>query len=364
MEDKYQKYKNTAFSSEQWYVIRTAIDEDVEVYDIANPRFTVEQMKILIEARKAGIDLKGLIDPELSEEQMKRILDKIYQEMGLYEDHYEKVRRKWLKNMTWTVAFAAICILSGAVVLATKDSWMKYFEDLYLQFNCEVAVIEAGEPFEPASYIKAYDPEAKIDFPNQEEINTEKPGSYWAVYHISNGKKEKELKLLIEVKDTKKPEIELKTDNVETTDIESVKPESYLIKATDNTDGDMKEKVEIRKEGNSFIYSVTDSSGNTAEEKLKVTIKQKKEEPQHPLPSQGNSEQKTEQNQTVPPAEVPITASSRNFPFEDGKSFEQTYQECMNAGSAAVSAGQANQASCTVYDDENGIHKGYLLTFR
>ena len=36
MEDKYQRYQNTAFTSQQWYIIKKAIDDDIEVKDIAD----------------------------------------------------------------------------------------------------------------------------------------------------------------------------------------------------------------------------------------------------------------------------------------------------------------------------------------
>ena len=42
MEDRYQRYQNTAFTSQQWYIIKKAIDEDIEVKDIADPRFSVD----------------------------------------------------------------------------------------------------------------------------------------------------------------------------------------------------------------------------------------------------------------------------------------------------------------------------------
>ena len=59
MEDRYQRYQNTAFTSQQWYIIKKAIDEDIEVKDIADPRFSVEQLTLLIDARRSGIDRSG-----------------------------------------------------------------------------------------------------------------------------------------------------------------------------------------------------------------------------------------------------------------------------------------------------------------
>ena len=49
MEDRYQRYQNTAFTSQQWYIIKKAIDDDIEVKDIADPRFSVEQLTLLID---------------------------------------------------------------------------------------------------------------------------------------------------------------------------------------------------------------------------------------------------------------------------------------------------------------------------
>ena len=38
MEDRYQRYQNTAFTSQQWYIIKKAIDDDIEVKDIGIDR--------------------------------------------------------------------------------------------------------------------------------------------------------------------------------------------------------------------------------------------------------------------------------------------------------------------------------------
>ena len=162
MEDRYQRYQNTAFTSQQWYIIKKAIDEDIEVKDIADPRFSVEQLTLLIDARRSGIDLSGLTDPDIKEEQLKQILEKIANEMGLYDEHYEKVRRKWLRNITWMLLIGSVLTIIVSLLYVTKDEWLKYFEELYLSFDRETVQLEAGEPFEPASYIRSYDPEAVI----------------------------------------------------------------------------------------------------------------------------------------------------------------------------------------------------------
>ena len=135
MEDRYQRYQNTAFTSQQWYIIKKAIDEDIEVKDIADPRFSVEQLTLLIDARRSGIDLSGLTDPDIKEEQLKQILEKIANEMGLYDEHYEKVRRKWLRNITWMLLIGSVLTIIVSLLYVTKDEWLKYFEELYLSFE-------------------------------------------------------------------------------------------------------------------------------------------------------------------------------------------------------------------------------------
>lgn len=370
MKDKYQKYENTAFSSEQWYIIKNAIDDDIDIKDIADTRFSVAQLTMLIEARRNGINLDGLTDPEIKEEQLKQILEKIANEMGLYDEHYENVRKLWIRNFTRMILIASIITVISSLLYVTKDEWLKYFEELYLSFNCERVQLEAGEDFDPAAYIKAYDPEAVIEFPNVKQINTHKPGTYWAVYHISNGKKEKDMKLLIEVKDTRAPEIMLKMKRITVADISEIKPKEYINSITDIVDGDLKSKVTIRIKDTEILYEVSDSSGNKAKEMIKINIEKPKKEVEILAPNTSeeqdikNEKEESEPKRSPDPVvpDIPVTAQNRSFPFVDGQTFDQTYQMCIAAGNAAVSSGQANSASCTVYD-EDGIHKGYMLNF-
>ncbi|MCR0262474.1 hypothetical protein MKC73_00990 [[Clostridium] innocuum] len=367
MEDRYQRYQNTAFTSQQWYIIKKAIDDDIEVEDIADPRFSVEQMTLLIDARRSGIDLSGLTDPDIKEGQLKQILEKIANEMGLYDEHYEKVRRKWLRNITWTLIIGSVLTIIASLLYITKDEWLKYFEELYLSFDRETVQLEAGEPFEPASYIRSYDPEAVITFPDRDEIDTKKPGTYWAVYHISNGKKEKDMKLLVEVRDTEAPVIRLKSSSVTVSDRSELKAEEYIDSVIDIVDGDLRKKTTSEMTEDKIIYKVSDAHGNEAKKTLTVHIEKPEDDETESVPETEipRTDTPPRQKQETAPVEkeVPVTAQSRAFPFTEGKSFDQTYQECMAAGNAAVHAGQANTASCTVYDDENGIHKGYALNF-
>ena len=312
---------------EEWYIIKKAIDDDIEVKDIADPRFSVEQLTLLIDARRSGIDLSGLTDPDIKAEQLKQILEKIANEMGLYDEHYEKVRRKWFRNITWMLIIGSVITIIASMLYITKDEWLKYFEELYLRFDRETVQLEAGEPFEPASYISSYDPEAVITFPNREEIDTKKPGTYWAVYHISNGKKEKDMKLLVEVKDTKAPVISLNRSSVTVSDRSDLKAKDYIDSVMDIVDGDLRSKTTTKITKDKIIYEVADKHGNKARKTLDIHIEKPKSDKAENVPKTEipQKDTMTQQKQESTPIEkdVPVTAQSRSFPFVEGRSFDQ-----------------------------------------
>lgn len=362
MIDKYSKYKNIGFSSEQWYVIKNAIDEDIDVIQIANPKLTADQMRILIDARKNGIGLDGLADPDLKEEQLERIINKIANEMGAYDAHYETVRRKWIQNTTFIIILISVVTLTLGIVYATKDDWMKYFEPLYLKFNTKVVELSVGESFKPTNYIKAYDPEARVSYPNLESINTTKPGNYWAIYKISNGKKEKNLKLLIRVRDTTGPQLELTNSEISINENDEIDPYKYVKKAYDDVDGELTNKVVADIKEDMIVYTISDSSKNKTEKIIKIKYKN---------PDIVPTPQTTPPPVTQPPKPAPITsgklpviAQTRDFMFEEGKTFDDTRQICLAAATEAINSKTANIASCNpIYNDE-GLPIGFRLTFK
>ena len=99
-------------------------------------------------------------------------------------------------------------------------------------------------------------------------VNTNELGSYEVTYKFDNGL---EYKQEVKVIDNKKPVI--KTDN----NILEVCPNGKIKKdikvtATDNYDGDLTDKVELKKENDNYYVEVKDTSGNTAIEDLNVKI--------------------------------------------------------------------------------------------
>lgn len=97
----------------------------------------------------------------------------------------------------------------------------------------------------------------KINVEIISNINTNKIGEYEIIYKITN----KTLKRKIIVKDTKNPIIELNGPTI----INVCLIDNYIepgYKATDNYDGNITDKVDIKKYKNKILYSVMDSSNN------------------------------------------------------------------------------------------------------
>lgn len=379
MEDKYQKFKNQPFSSEQWFVIKNAIDDGVDVSEVANVRFTVQQMKILIQAKKSGIDLGGIADPDLTEEQMEGFIHKISEEMGVYNEHYEKVRRKWLTNITWmSVLIAVITVITLSIYL-TKDEWMKYFDELYLKLTESKIQLEAGDRFDPTSYVKTYDQESELKLPDTNAVDTQTPGTYKALYRITNGKKSKEYELIVVVKDTKAPVIRLKTESISVNESTKLKPEEYIISADDQAEGNLTKKIKSTITTDKIIYEVEDSSGNKAQKEISIKWLKKTQE------NEKNKEtvEKADENKEIPsktPEDKPQSDpgalenpdnSNRKmpeeiiqneyiepqyFPFEEGEDFDGAYQRCM-----LEAKNYSGSISCEPYKGEDEIYIGYVL---
>ncbi|MBP3853555.1 MAG: polysaccharide deacetylase [Erysipelotrichaceae bacterium] len=94
----------------------------------------------------------------------------------------------------------------------------------------------------------------EIDVKESGQVNTKKMGTYTITYEASSHGQTAKVTQTVEVKDNVKPVITYGQDP------------SYkvLYTAKDNLDGDLTDKVKTKVEEDQIIYSVTDSSGNTA----------------------------------------------------------------------------------------------------
>lgn len=92
------------------------------------------------------------------------------------------------------------------------------------------------------------------------KVNTKKLGNYKINYKINYQNKEKTIIKTVKVKDTTKPKIIISTEKLIV--CPNGTPLNTIIKAVDNYDGDITNKIKIEKNGKNFIYKVKDSSNN------------------------------------------------------------------------------------------------------
>ena len=131
----------------------------------------------------------------------------------------------------------------------------------------------------------------KIEYKKTGQVNIKKLGLYKITYVINYKNKTKNIVKEIKVIDTTKPKITIKEDKIKV--CTNGMPTNTILKATDNYDGDITQKIKITKKGNQATYTVKDSSGNATSLTKHVEVK----DTQKPIINLiGKKEEKTEVN--------------------------------------------------------------------
>ncbi len=99
------------------------------------------------------------------------------------------------------------------------------------------------------------------------KVNTSKLGTYTIKYKINNVYVER----VVIVEDLERPVIEVSSDDIYI--CPDTKYEKVKVKAHDNVDGDLSDKVKIKLYDDMIIYRVKDKSGNSTEVKRKIIEK-------------------------------------------------------------------------------------------
>lgn len=113
------------------------------------------------------------------------------------------------------------------------------------------------------------------------------------------------------------------------------------------------------------IY-VEDTSGNSAEKKLLIDIKEKKVEeiPQYESPSNSENNQTTHhENPAFTPSSPSSIPEPEYFMFKNGYTMDTAYEACVFKRDQMMSDGKVNGGTCTPIMEE-GIYTGYQLIYR
>lgn len=188
------------------------------------------------------------------------------------------------------------------------------------------------------------------------------------------------------VKDEVAPIIKLKINALEILKGDDIKYLDYVESVNDDVDGDLFDKLEYQEidtsklEEQNIIYSVSDSSGNSAQEIIKVVIKESEEiensEPQvsttkpsvsnpsppkvEQTPPKVETDSKPSEAQKPPVTQQPETKPQgkivKYFLFSDGYTMKNVAEAC------AAELKKTNRTGmCSPIQDENGIYLGMKL---
>lgn len=113
----------------------------------------------------------------------------------------------------------------------------------------------------------------QVEFYKKGDVDTNTLGDYEVTYTYKYNNKKKTLKQVVSVVDKEKPEITVETDNLEV--CPGGKLSNIKITATDNVDGDITNKINTETKNNILIITVEDSSGNVAQEEIKLNPEDK-----------------------------------------------------------------------------------------
>ncbi len=169
-------------------------------------------------------------------------------------------------------AFTIILIMSFIFILASFYA-NYYYEDLYvLDFN-DYDEVEVNSNYVNSRINLCYGTKytcKNINYKITGEVNTKKLGTYYVTYKAYYNKRYFKKTKEIKVVDNESPE--LIVDGYFTSVCPNGKNNNVTIKATDNYDGDITDKVSYKISGNKIIYKVSDSSGNTTRKEFDVII--------------------------------------------------------------------------------------------
>ena len=180
-----------------------------------------------------------------------------------------------LKNILKTKNKTLIVI--GLIVIFITITLTGYFLFIKQDFrikNLNDEVIEVNSSYQEKNPIICYGTKfkcKKVTYTKEGKVNSKKLGTYTITYQATYKNKEKTVKKTIEVVDKTKPKITIPTKTLKI--CPNGKALNTVIRAVDNYDGDITDKIKTQVTGKSVTYSVKDNSGNTATITKKAIIK-------------------------------------------------------------------------------------------
>ena len=375
--DKYRRLDLNQFQMEE---IRLGFAhglniEQVELY--AKHQFDNLQMKEIRLGFEAGLSdqqVRSYADPQIDADAMNHMRLVIDRDGKVTENRHADLRHKHLKNMLFAVLIIAGGIAAVFACFLLTGNLNAYMQPLDLTLTSEQVDVEYGSSFNSMEYVLSFTQDGTAELILPDPIDTNVLGDKVLLYKLKNSKKVITKELDVHVIDSKAPKLILKQNEVKLTrTVDDFHASEYIEEASDNVDGNLKDKVtetelDASKDEQVITYSVSDSSGNTAAAELKVTLI----DPviATPAPTEDQSS-RDETSRSGEQASSQATSSSisnntengsrtgetKYYWFTDGYDIDSAYNACKVDGSAYGSY------SCEPMM-VNGLYTGYKLTYK
>lgn len=180
-----------------------------------------------------------------------------------------KFRR--LKSVGLNKNLMVWCLISFLGVLAVLIYNYMLMPQIDLKGNSTIIVDYKGRYVEKGYKASFLGMDVTHDVKVQGKVNSKKLGVYKLTYIVKDGILKKSVTRKVVVKDRKKPKLETDDADIYLCPGDEVVPDK--IKASDNYDGDLSNKVKFEILKDKIIYSVEDSSGNKREISKKIIYK-------------------------------------------------------------------------------------------
>lgn len=175
------------------------------------------------------------------------------------------------------VGLSAMIFITIIILLLIHESTSKFN---VISFKREIE-INYGSEFKDHPGRICYGSElycADVKMYAEGNIDTKKLGRQEVVYTYKHKKQKMTLKQVVIVTDTEAPEITVQTDNITVCPNGKIKQDYIKVKAVDNLDGDISDKIKMYVEDNYLVIGVSDANNNVKEEKVSI-LKEDKDAP-------------------------------------------------------------------------------------
>lgn len=267
-----------------------------------------------------------------------------------------------------SVFFLFVCLVISAIIFIPRINSKD--DSLHITFNNTYDRVEVGTELE-AHMIIASTSTTRILYP---DVATATPGTKNLLYiaQSSDGKTQKEFLKSIEVLDPTPPILELSTSIVTIMVDEAFDPQSFIVTAHDDYDGDLFADIsgnyDLSVPGTYILtYTITDTSNNTATTTLDLVVTLPKQEPPQ-IPDTPAKEPEKPSNGEIPPqstkpsTDAPTPSPNlpkvvKTFMFDENSSYKDKLAECTKEG-----VNLNINATCEpIYDNKGVLVIGYQL---